>query len=431
MTNSIADLEESKCIFVVGSDTSSQHPLLASRILRARDRGAKLIVADPRAIHLTLFADLHLPLRPGTNVVLANAMAKVILDRGLEDEEFLAIRVNGLEEFREALKDISLQEAEEITGVPAEDIEKAALMYAQAEASAIIYAMGITQHTTGTDNVLSLANLALLTGNVGKPGTGVNPLRGQNNVQGACDLGALPNVLPGYQAVADPDNRKKAEEIWGISHLPSSPGLTVMEMTDAALEGRVKAMYIMGENPVVSDPDVRHTRESLESLEFLVVQDIFLTETAQLAHVVLPSCSWAEKEGTFTNTERRVQLVQAAIEPVGEAKPDWQIICWLAKAMGTFSLFTFNSAEDAFEELRRLTPQYAGMDYRRLDGEGLQWPCPSEDHPGTPILHIREFTGGKGKLTPLKYKASVEAPDEEYPLMLIPAGLCLSSTPAL
>ena len=419
MTNSISDIEESKCILVIGSDTSSQHPLIAARIIRAKEKGAKLIVADPREIHLTLFADLYLPMRPGTDVALANALAKVILDQKLEDKDFLAQRVEGLEEFTQALKDFSLQDAEGITGIPAEDIEKAAVTYAQAEASAIIYAMGITQHATGTDNVLSLANLALITGNIGRPGTGVNPLRGQNNVQGACDVGALPNFLPGYQTVTDQRNRKKAEEVWGVSALPANPGLTLGEMTDAALGGRVQAMYIMGENPILSDPDTNHTRQSLEALTFLVVQDIFPTETAQLAHVVLPSSVWAEREGTFTNTERRVQLIRAALEPPGEARPDWQIICDVAKALGAFSLFPFNSAEEIFEELRKVTPQYAGMNYQRLAQGSLQWPCSAEDHAGTTILHTKEFPRGKGRLTPLKYKSSLEVPDSDYPLLLI------------
>ena len=418
MTNSIADIEQSRCIFVIGSDTSSQHPLIASRIMRAKDKGAKIIVADPREIQLALLGDLYLPLRPGTNVALVNAMAKVILDRGLENKDFLAQRVEGFDVFKEALKDFSLDEAEKITGVPAKDIEKAAVMYAESGASAIVYAMGITQHTTGTDNVLALANLALITGSIGRPGTGVNPLRGQNNVQGACDMGALPNVLPGYQAVADTAIRKKAQDLWGVSDLPAKPGLTSSEMMESAPEDKVKAMYIMGENPIISDPDLKHTRESLSRLEFLAVQDIFLTETARFAHVVLPSCSWAEKEGTFTNTERRVQLVRQAVEPPGEARPDWQIICELARVMGAAPLFSFGSPEEVFEEVRKLTPQYAGISYRRLARAGLQWPCPTEDHPGTPILHTKEFTRGKGKLTPVTYKAPAEEPDEQYPLIL-------------
>jgi len=418
MTNSISDLEESKCIFVIGSDTSSQHPLVARRIIRAKEKGAKLVVADPRRTHLAGFADLYLPLKPGTDVALMSAMAKVILEQGLEDKEFIEKRTEGFEGFKESLESVSLKEVGEITGVPAPDIEKAALMYARSEASAIVYAMGVTQHTTGTDNVLATANLAMLTGNVGKPGTGVNPLRGQNNVQGACDLGALPNVFPGYQSVAEAEKRQKFQQAWGLTELPASPGLTVVEMLDAASEGRVKAMYIMGENPMLSDPDLNHVEEALRSLEFLVVQDIFLTETARLADVVLPSASWAEKEGTFTNTERRVQLLRKAVEPPGEARPDWQIICELAKAMGAASLFAYSSAEEVFEEARRLTPQYAGMTYQRLDGRGLQWPCPTENHAGTPILHAEEFARGKGKFSPLKYKNPAEQPDEGYPLIL-------------
>ncbi len=419
MTNSVPDLEEAKCFFIIGSDTMSQHPLIARRLMMAKEKGAKIILADPREIQISRFADLHLKHRPGSDVALINGMMKYILDQGLEDKDFISERTEDFESLKEVLEKVSLEEVEQITGVPAKQIEEAASIYAQAESSAIIYAMGITQHTTGTDNVLSLANLAMLTGNLGKPGTGVNPLRGQNNVQGACDLGALPNVFPAYQAVTDEEKRRRIAEAWGVAELPSQVGLTVVEMMNAALKGELKAMYIMGENPMVSDPDIGHVEEALKSLDFLVVQDIFLTETASLAAVVLPAASWAEKEGTYTGTDRRVQLSRKAIEPLWDSKPDWEIICELAKEMGAGEGFSFSSPSQIFEEMRKVTPSYAGMNYERLNQpEGLQWPCPEESHPGTPILHTKAFTRGKGKFHPVAYKEPAEMPDEEFPLIL-------------
>ena len=419
MTNSVPDLEEAKCFFIIGSDTMSQHPLIARRLMMAKEKGAKIILADPREIQISRFADLHLKHRPGSDVALINGMMRYILDQGLEDKDFISERTEDFESLKEVLEKVSLEEVEQITGVPAKQIEEAASIYAQAESSAIIYAMGITQHTTGTDNVLSLANLAMLTGNLGKPGTGVNPLRGQNNVQGACDLGALPNVFPAYQAVTDEEKRRRIAEAWGVAELPSQVGLTVVEMMNAALKGELKAMYIMGENPMVSDPDIGHVEEALKSLDFLVVQDIFLTETASLADVVLPAASWAEKEGTYTGTDRRVQLSRKAIEPLWDSKPDWEIICELAKEMGAGEGFSFSSPSQIFEEMRKVTPSYAGMNYERLNQpEGLQWPCPEESHPGTPILHTKAFTRGKGKFHPVAYKEPAEMPDEEFPLIL-------------
>ncbi|MBE9500815.1 MAG: formate dehydrogenase subunit alpha [Dehalococcoidia bacterium] len=419
MTNPIGDLEQSDCILVIGSDTTSQHPLVAREIIKAKERGAKLILADPRAIQLSKQADIFLQLKPGTEIALLNGIMKVILERGLEDKEFIARRTEGIEDLTNTVKDYPLEQVEQITGVKAKDIEEAALTYGQAERAAIVYAMGITQHTTGTANVMSTANLALLTGNLGRTGTGVNPLRGQNNVQGACDLGALPDVLPGYRSVTDDAIRAEVAGLWGVASLPSEAGLTVVEMLDAAAEGKIKAMYIIGENPMLSDPDTSHVKKGLENLEFLVVQDIFPTETAQLAGVVLPSACWAEKEGTYTNTERRVQLSRKAVEPPGEAVSDWEIICRLAKAMGFADLFPYTSAEEIFEELRKVTPQYAGMTYERLNQpEGLVWPCPTEDHPGTPILHVDQCSRGKGKFQAVGHEAPAEEPDEEYPLIL-------------
>jgi len=418
MTNSIADIAEANCIFIIGSDTMSQHPLVARRIMMAKEKGAKIILADPRTIQLFRFADLHLRHKPGSDVALINGMMKCILDKGMQDKDFISKRTEDFDSFKEALQDVSLKEVEKITGVAEEEIEKAAALYAKAKTSSIIYAMGITQHTTGTDNVLSCANLAMLTGNIGKPGTGVNPLRGQNNVQGACDMGALPNVFPGYQAVTDEGVRGKLVEVWGVAKLPPMPGLTVVEMLNSVLEGKIKAMYIMGENPMISDPDISHVEEALNSLDLLVVQDIFPTETARLADVVLPAASYAEKEGTYTGTDRRVQLSRKAIEPLGESKPDWEIICELAGEMKAED-FSFTSPEEIFEEIRKVTPQYAGINYSRLNQPaGLQWPCPEESHQGTSILHGKEFTRGKGKFHPIVYKEQAETPDDEFPFIL-------------
>jgi len=419
MTNSISDIEEADCIFIIGSDTMSQHPLIARMVMIAKEKGAKIILADPRRVQISRFADLHLRHKPGSDVALVNGMMKYILDNGLENKAFISERTEDFEKLKEVLHSLSLDEVEKITGVAKGEIEKAALLYAQAKEGCIIYAMGITQHTTGTDNVLSMANLAMLTGNIGRPGTGVNPLRGQNNVQGACDLGALPNVLPGYQAVTDDDIRMVIAKVWGVAELPSHVGLTVVEMMNAALEGKVKAMYIMGENPMVSDPDISHVEEGLNNLDFLVVQDIFPTETARLADVVLPAASWAEKEGTFTGTDRRVQLIRKAVEPLWESRPDWEIICELAKEMKAGEGFSFSSVNQIFEEMRKVTPQYAGISFTRLGQPGgLQWPCPKEDYPGTPILHGKVFTRGRGKFHPIIYRKPAESPTDEFPFIL-------------
>jgi len=418
MTNSVGDIEEADCILIIGSDTTSQHPLIARRVVIAKERGATVIVVDPRRVQIARLADMHLQLRPGTNIALLNAMMKVILDAGLEDKPFIEERTEGFAELQEALQSVSLEEAAAVTGIPQETIEQAALAYAKADRASILYCMGITQHTTGVNGVLTVANLAMLTGNIGKPGTGVNPLRGQNNVQGACDMGGLPNVFPGYQPVINETVSASFAEAWGVAALSPTVGLTITEMTDAAINGTLKAMYVVGENPIISDPDMQHTRHGFESLDFLVVQDIFMTETAQCADVVLPSACWAEKVGTFSNTERRVQMVRKAVDPPGEAKPDSEIICAVAKAMGARG-FDFAGAQDIFEEIRSVTPQYAGITYARIDTpESVQWPCPNEDHPGTPVLHGQKFARGQGKFSPVVYQPSAEVPDAEYPLVL-------------
>lgn len=416
MTNSIGELEDSDCILVTGSNTTEQHPLVARYIMRAREKGAKLIVVDSRAIPLARFADFHLRQRPGTDVAWINGFMNVIINEGLEDRKFIEERTEGFEELAKNVRKYPPEYVESITGIPKEDLIEAARTYAKADSASIVYSMGITQHTTGVDNVRSCANLAMLTGNVGKPSTGVDPLRGQNNVQGACDAGALPNVYSGYQSVADEKIQAKFEEAWKTK-LPSKSGLTVVEMINEAYDGNIKMMYIMGENPMLSDPDVNHVREALDNLEFLVVQDIFLTETAQLADIVLPAVSYAEKDGTFTATDRRVQMVRKAIEPIGESRPDWQIICDLARRMGSKE-FGYLSSAEIMDEIASLTPIYGGIVYERLQENGLQWPCPSKEHPGTPYLHSGRFSRGKGNFAALEFKEPAELPDYDYPLIL-------------
>lgn len=416
MTNSIGELEDADCIFVIGSNTTEQHPLIARYIMRARAKGTKLIVADPRLIPLTQFADYHLRQRPGTDVALLNGFMNVILKEGWEDKKFINERTEGFEELKEVVKKYTPEEVEKITGIPKELIIEASRIYAQAKSASLVYSMGITQHTTGVDNVVSCSNLAMLTGNVGRPSTGVNPLRGQSNVQGACDMGALPNVYSGYQSVADENTRAKFEKAWN-TELPSQPGLTVVEMMNEAAKGNLKAIYIMGENPMLSDPDINHVKKALENLEFLVVQDIFLTETAQLADMVLPGTSYAERDGTFTATDRRVQRIRKAIEPRGESKPDWQIICALARKMGSKG-FEYSSPAEIMDEIASLTPIYGGIGYERIEDIGLQWPCPSKEHPGTPYLHQEKFSRGKGKFFGIEFKEAAELPDADYPFIL-------------
>lgn len=420
MTNSIEDIEDSKCIFVIGSNTLEQHPLIGRRILKAKSKGAKLIVADPRNTIIARSADVFLQLKPGTDIALLNAMMGVILKNGLEDIDFINNRTRNFEKLEKIVKEYSTEYAENITGIQQDLIEKAAILYADAESASIFYSMGITQHLQGTDNVKSVANLAMITGNIGKEGAGVNPLRGQNNVQGVCDIGALPYFYPGYQKIVIDENRKKIEKCWNCENLNYLPGLQLVEMMEAAYEGDIKAMYIMGENPMVSDPNLAHIGKSLENLDFLVVQDIFMTETADFADVVLPAASWAEKGGTFTNTERRVQLIRKAVDSPGKSMEDWLIICNLALKMGS-DLFKFESSEEIFDELRQVTPQYAGINYKRLQNpEGIQWPCLDEKHPGTSVLHREKFltSDDKGHFIPVSLNKYKEEGNREYPFIL-------------
>ncbi len=416
MTNSVAGFENSGCIFVIGSNTTACHPLIAHRIYRAKEKGAKLIVADPRKIQLSRFADVEVNQRLGSDVALLNGMMHVIIANGWQDQAYIEERCEDYAELKKAVSGWSPEKVAEVTGIDPDDIVKMADLYANNRPSALLYAMGITQHTTGVDNVKSCCNLALLCGNVGVASGGVNPLRGQNNVQGACDMGGLPNVMTGYQPVSDPKTIEKFSRAWG-RELSTQPGLTITDMIPAMLEGRFKALYVIGENPKLSDPDWNHLHHAMEKLDFLVVQELFLSETAQVADVVFAAASFAEKEGTFTNTERRCMKINQAIEPIGKSLPDWQIISRLATAMG-YNM-NYKNAEEIFDEMTSLTPKsYAGMTYERLGIDGLQWPCPDIDHPGTPYLHKDQFTRGKGKFHAIEYRDPAELPDQEYPYFL-------------
>ena len=414
MTNSISEIKETACILVIGSNTTAGHPVIALEIKKAIQNGGKLIVANPREIELCKYADIWLRHRPGSDVALLMGMMRIIFDEKLADLDFVEECCQNFDAFKASLENFDIEFVEKITGIRGDKIAEAARLYATHKPSSIIYAMGITQHSHGTDNVLATANLAMLTGNIGKPSTGVNPLRGQNNVQGACDMGGLPNVYTGYQKVDNPDIQKKFETEWGCD-LSAKPGLTLTDMFNVS--GQIKAIYLMGENPVISDPDANHVQDALGKLDFLVTQDFFLTETAQLADVVLPATTFAEKDGTFTNTERRVQLVRKAIEPIGDSKPDWWIICQIANKMGAKG-FDFDHPSQIMDEIANLTPSYGGISYDRLEACGLQWPCPTPDHPGTPILHMARFSCGLGNFSPLKYRPPAELPDEDYPLVL-------------
>ena len=416
MTNSIDEIEFTDLILATGTNTTENHPVIGMKIKRAvRQHGAKLIVIDPREIDLVKYADIWLRQKPGTDVAVFNGLMNVIIAENLYAKEYVAERTEGFEALKAMVERYTPEYVEEISGIPAEDLKKAARMYAQAQRAAILYAMGITQHISGTDNVKSTANLSMLCGNVGIEGGGVNPLRGQNNVQGACDMGGLPNVYPAYQQVASEDVRKKFEAAWGVN-LSSKPGLTLMEMMAAAGSGAIKAIYVMGENPLLSDPDLQHVKKELQNLDLMIVQDIFLTETAQLADVVLPVTSFAEKEGTFSNTERRVQRVRKAIEPPGEAKTDWEVICAISNKIGY--PMNYSSAQEIFEEVVKVTPSYAGISYERLEKQGIQWPCPTPDHPGTKFLHKDKFSRGLGLFTAIEFIPPSELPDKEYPFLL-------------
>lgn len=415
MTNPINDIvNHVEMMLVIGSNPTEAHPVIGYKMRQAARNGAKLVVCDPRHIDLVDEADVWLRQKPGTDIPLLNGLMHIIIKEGLEDKKFVEERTENYEELKEIVDTYTPERVAEITGLAVDDLYKVARMYATTDKSTIYYTLGITEHICGTRNVMSVANLAMLTGHLGRHGTGVCPMRGQNNVQGACDMGALPNVFTGYQAVGNEDARAKFEKAWGVS-LPTKVGLKIPEMFEAAHEGKVKAMYILGENPVLTDPDANHIRASLANLDFLVVQELFLTETAEYADVVLPAASFAECDGTFTNTERRVQRVRKAIDPLpGQA--NWETICQMATRMGY--PMSYDHPGEIWDEMASLTPSMAGINYARIDVTGLHWPCPAPDHPGTPVLHSGKFTRGLGLFQPSEHIPPGEMPDEEYPFLL-------------
>ena len=413
MTNAMEEVFRAGVLFVIGSNTTVNHPVFGSLLKRAVRKGAKLIVCDPRRIDLVEHADLWLRHKNGSDTALLMGLCRIILENGWQDAAFLRERCEGFEAFEQSLAAYSPERVTELTGVPWADLVRAARLYATTKPGALYYCMGITQHTHGVDNVKACTNLQLVTGNLGVEGGGINPLRGQNNVQGACDMGGLPNVFTAYQPVANEDARAKFSARWGAP-LDGKVGMTLTEMLPAAGD-RIRALYIMGENPLVSDPDLRHVREELARLDLLVVQDIVLTETARIADVVLPSASFAEKSGTFTNTERRVQLQRAAVAPPPGVRQDWEIIADLAARFG----HAFPRGPEAiFEEIRSVTPSYAGITWERIAEVGICWPCPSTDHPGTRTLHKGRFTRGLALLSPIAWRPPAEEPDEDWPMTL-------------
>ncbi|MFT5699249.1 MAG: formate dehydrogenase major subunit [Desulforhopalus sp.] len=418
MTNSIAEIDTmgpGDTLFTIGTNTTACHPIIGIAMLRALKRGVKLIAVDPRATTLTQHADVWLRLNLGSDVALLNGLANVILQNGWEDTTYIAEHTEGFAHFKKIARNYSPEKASKITGVPAKDIEKAAELIGTSNNVAIYYNMGITQHTSGVDNVMAVSNIAILTGNLGRPKTGINPLRGQNNVQGACDMGALPDVLPGYQKVHKAAIQKKFAKAWGCE-IPTKEGLKIPSVLEGIEKDEIKAVYVFGENPLRSDPDINHVTHCLKKVELLIVQDIFLTETAAIADVVLPGTTFAEKDGTFTSTERRVQRVRKAVEASGQCKPDWLILSELMETMGYPA--SYSHPQEIFDEMRQLVPAYTGITYERLENESLQWPCPTTDHPGTPVLHVGGSIRGKARFVAADYRPPAELPDADYPLAL-------------
>lgn len=415
-TNNFADIAGADLIMIFGANPTEAHPIVGLKFRKALRNGVTFIVGDPRKTEMASKANVWLNLLPGTNIALLNGMCHVILREGLENKAFIAERTEELEAMKEAVKKYTPEYTAKITGVPADKIIEAAVMYAKAKDPMIFYGLGVTEHVSGTKNVQALSNLVLLCGHVGRPSSGLNALRGQNNVQGAGDMGAAPDTYPGAQKVANEEVRSKFEKGWGVS-LPTETGLKSMEMIDEMVAGKFKALYVLGEDPAHTDPNLHHVREGLSKLDFLVVQELFHTETTKFAHVVLPAASFAECDGTFTNGERRVQRVRKAIEPIG-GKANWQTICEIATRMG-YSM-RYGHASEIWDEMASLSPMFAGMNYDRLDKDGLQWPCPSLDHPGTPVMHIGRFNtqNGLGKFVPLEHVPSNELVSDEYPLIL-------------
>jgi predicted molibdopterin-dependent oxidoreductase YjgC len=431
MSNSMDDVAKyAQAFFVIGSNTTEQHPVFGTMLRRAvKFRGAKLVVADPRRIDITDFATLHLRQRPGTDIALINGLMYIILEKGWQDQSFIDERTEGFDEFKATVMQYPPDKVSEITNIPVEQLYEAAEIIGVNKPTAVMWAMGITQHIVGVRNVMDLGNLQMLLGNMGKPGGGVNPLRGQNNVQGACDMGGLPNVYTAYQAVTNDEVHNKFEKAWGATS-ETKVGMTVTEMMPGILDGRTHSLYILGEDPVMSDPDTKHIRHCLEQIDFLLLQEIFPSETSVYADVLLPGVTFAEKTGTFTNTERRVQMVRQAIPTQGDARNDWWIISQIAKRIlaGTservrpdapYSGWHYADQSAIMSEINAVTPSYGGITHARLEaGERLQWPCPTLDHPGTPILHSKQFTRGKGKFTLIDHVSPAERPDDDYPILL-------------
>lgn len=418
MTNPISDItNDVDVIMLVGSNPEEAHPVIGMQIRQAVERGTRLIVVDPRNIGLSKVADIHLKLKPGTNVAFANGMMNVIISEGLADEEFIRTRTEGFEELKEIVKDYTPEKVAEICHIDADHLREAALMYAKAKKAPIIYCLGVTEHSTGTEGVMSMSNMAMLVGKLGRSGCGVNPLRGQNNVQGACDMGAMPGDFPGYQKVTNPEVVAKFERAWGVK-LSNRPGVHATDVFGAAIRKEIRGLFIFGEDPVVTDADQNHIKKALESLDFLVLSDLFMTETARYADVILPGTSYAEKEGTFSNTERRVQRVRKAVQLEGEMRLDTDIFIDLMNRMGYPQPHL--TSEEIMDEIASLTPIFGGISHRRLDrGESIQWPCPDKNHPGTPILHVGKFSRGLGWFYPAEYVPSAELPDDEYPFILM------------
>ena len=418
MTNSVNEVFKTDLMFVIGSNTTEAHPIIGNKMQQAHRKGKKLIVVDPRKTELAREADLHISLKSGTDAALINGIMHIIIEEELYAKEYVESKVERFEEVKELVSKYNPELVSKITTVPVDQIYEAARMYANAERAGIFYTLGITEHTTGTSNVMNLSNLALLCGNIGIEGAGINPLRGQNNVQGACDMAALPNYFPGYHKVLEEENVKKFEEHWNCT-LNRKMGLRIPEMLDGAAEGSVKAMYIMGEDPVLSDPDANHVKHAINSLDFLVVQDINMTETAKLADVVLPATCYAEKDGTFTASERRVQRVRKAVEAPGQARIDWTILAEVSKRLGGHG-FDWKCAEDIFNEIRKCIPNYSGISYEKIDRlNGVQWPCTSEDHEGSKYLHKGKFARGERALmVPVEYEGPKELENDEYPIIL-------------
>ncbi|AIQ63923.1 formate dehydrogenase [Paenibacillus stellifer] len=420
MSNSIPEIEDADLLLIFGYNAPVTHPIVAGRIVKAKQKGATIIVCDPRKTESARLADTWLPLKGGTNMALVNAFGHVLIEEQLYDKDFVAKHVEGLSEYIENVRSYTPENAEGITGVKAADIRKAMRQYAGSKKAMILYGMGVCQFSQAVDVVKGLASIALLTGNFGRPSVGIGPVRGQNNVQGSCDMGALPNVYPGYQPVTDAKARAKFEKAWGVK-LPDKTGYHLTEIPHLVLkEDKVKAYYIFGEDPVQSDPNAAEVRETLDKMEFVVVQDIFMNKTALHADVILPATSWGEHDGVYSSADRGFQRIRKAVEPPKGTKPDWQIICEVATAMGY--PMSYKSTEEIWDEMRGLCPKFAGASYKKMEEQGsVQWPCLTEDHPGTPYLYEgNRFStpNGKGRLFACEWRAPLEQPDRDYPLTL-------------